>query len=155
VMAGDEDLPGTGVARCEREWGLAVPGGNPDGVDGLEQLADGDLLFANLGPALSVREAFDTRAESAGVAVGDIAGYHRGLPGLESAVRTVATDDADVGLGLRTTAIEHGLDFVPLGTQTVRVAVAPSRRGKSAVDALEELIERTLPDLLGEMAGYS
>ena len=155
VMAGDEDLPGTGVARCEREWGLAVPGGNPDGVDGLEQLADGDLLFANLGPALSVREAFDTRAESAGVAVGDIAGYHRGLPGLESAVRTVATDDADVGLGLRTTAIEYGLDFVPLGTQTVRVAVAPSRRGKSAVDALEELVERTLPDLLGEMAGYS
>jgi putative molybdopterin biosynthesis protein len=155
VMAGDEDLPGTGVARCEREWGLAVPGGNPDGVDGLEQLADGDLLFANLGPALSVREAFDTRAESAGVAVGDISGYHRGLPGLESAVRTVATDDADVGLGLRTTAIDYGLDFVPLGTQTVRVAVAPSRRGKSAVDALEELIERTLPDLLGEMAGYS
>ncbi len=155
VRAGDEDPPGVQVARWEREWGLAVPGGNPDGVDGLERLTDGDLLFANLGPALSVREAFDTHAESAGVAVEEIRGYHRGLPGLESAVRTVATGDVDVGLGLRTTAVDHGLDFLPLGTQTVRVAVAPSRRGKSAVAALEELLERTVPDLLGETAGYS
>jgi molybdenum cofactor synthesis domain-containing protein len=155
VTAGGEDPPGTGVARWEREWGLAVPDGNPDGVDRLEQLTDGDLLFANLGPALSVRETFDTHAESAGVAVEDISGYHRGLPGLESAVRTVATGDADVGLGLCTTAVDYGLDFVPLGTQTVRVAVAPSRRGKSVVATLEELVERTLPDMLGEMAGYS
>lgn len=154
VTTGGNDPSGEQLARWEREWGLAVPDGNPDGVDGLERLTDGDLLFANLGTPLSVREAFDTHAESVGVAVEDTPGYHRGLPGLESAVRTVAAGDADAGLGLGTTAIDHGLDFVSLGTQTVRIAVAPPRRGKPAVAALEELLERTLPDLLGETAGY-
>ncbi|ERH09074.1 MAG: molybdenum cofactor synthesis domain protein [halophilic archaeon J07HX64] len=155
VTTGADDAPGEQVARWEREWGLAVPDGNPDSVDGSERLTDGDLLFANLGTALSVREVFDTHTESTGVVVEDIDGYHRGLPGVESAVRTVAAGDADVGLGLQTTAVDHGLGFVPLGTQTVRVAVAPSRRGKPEVAALEDLFERTLPDLLGETAGYS
>jgi putative molybdopterin biosynthesis protein len=148
------DTPGEQLARWQREWGLVLPAGNPDSLDSVEELRDTERRFANLGPDISLRSAFDAHLEAAGVPAGDITGYHRELPGLASAARAVEAGDADVGLGLRRTATARGLAFVPLGSQSVRVGVADPRRGKPAVERLGQQLETRLPDLLAETSGY-
>jgi len=151
---GKADIPGEALARWHREWGLAVPAGNPAGIDGVEDLAETGRRFANLGGDISVRRAFDSHLKTAGVRADDIPGYHRELPGLASAVRAVETDNADAGLGLRQTAVARGFGFVQLGTQTVQVNVAGPRRGKPTVGRLVEQLETRAPELLAETPGY-
>ena len=150
----ESDTPGESLARWNREWGLVVPAGNPDGADGVEQLAETGGRFANLGTDISLRRAFDSHLETAGIPAADIAGYHRELPGLASAARAVGAGDADAGLGLRQTAAARGLGFVALGTQTVHLRVADPRRGKPAVEHLVERLETRAPDLVAETPGY-
>jgi putative molybdopterin biosynthesis protein len=154
AVAGDPDTPGERLARWHREWGLVVPAGNPAGIEGVDALAAEELRFANLGTDISVRGAFDSYLDDEGLRTGDIDGYHRELPGLESATRAVAAGEADAGLGLRETAASRGLAFVQLGTQTVRMAVAPSRREKPAVSRLVDRLDTRLPALLAELPGY-
>jgi len=133
-----EDTPGEELARWTREWGFVVPEGNPDGVETVADIAD--LQFVNLSEALAVGRAFDQVLDETGVSPEEIDGYHRRLPGIESAARSVAAGRAAVGIGLRETADRLGLGFVGLDEQTVRVAVAPDRREKSSVELLESLL---------------
>jgi len=132
-----------------REWGLVVPEGNPAGVDGLDALADGDLALSTLDADLTLREAFDDALDAAGI---DVNGDGEGLPGIESAARSVAAGRADVGLGLRETAETLGLDFIGVGSQPIRLVAAGDRQGKPAVAALAAAAERT--DRLDGLAGY-
>lgn len=150
----ESDTAGEGLARWNREWGLVVPAGNPDGVDGVGDVVETGGRFANLGTDLSVRRAFDSHLEAAELPAADITGYRRELPGLASAARAVGAGEADVGLGLRQTAAARGLGFVALGTQTVHLRVADPRRGKPAVERLVEDLETRVPDLLAETPGY-
>ncbi len=154
VTAGDTtDDPGEELARWCREWGLVVPADGP-GIDGVEHLAAADLTLANLDTDLALRGAFDRALDDAGVSTGAVDGYHRALPGIESAARRVAEGAVDAGLGLRQTADRLGLGFVRLGTQSVRLAVAPARQGKSGVNSLARTVDRRLPGLLDETPGY-
>ena len=105
----------------------------------------------NLDPDLSLRHALDQHVEAAD----DIAGYNRELPGLESATRSVEDGRADVGLGLEQSAVARGQTFVRLGSQTVRITVAPSRKEKEGVRQLVRALERSLPDRLAETPGYT
>jgi len=149
-----DNVPGEPMARWERDWGLMVPADNPDGIESLGDLLDGAVRFANLADTLSLRRALDAH-----LAGGDdptaIDGYHRELPGLESAARAVAAGRADAGLGLQTTADRLGLDFVPAGTETIAVVANTARTDKPGVCGLAEQLTDRLPSLLDETPGYA
>lgn len=149
-------LDGETLARWEREWGLIVPPDNPEDVTSLSALSGGKVRFANLDDSLSLRDALDARLAAAGIEepAGAIDGYHRDLPGIESAARSVVAGRADIGLGLRATAARLDAGFVPIGTQTLGVLANPNRVGKASVDRLATLLAERLPSLLAEMPGY-
>ncbi|WP_340100681.1 molybdopterin biosynthesis protein [Salinibaculum salinum] len=158
-----DDLTGTRaepLARWNREWGLVVPAGNPDDITALSDLVDGDYRFANLDDSLAVRTALAEHLEtlaldSAEDTAAAIDGFHRELPGIESAARSVAAGRADAGLGLRVTATQLGLEFVPVGTQTLGVVPNPTRLDKSSVERLRDHLADRLPSLLTETPGYA
>ncbi len=139
---GDGDHPTLSAWR--REWGLVVPAGNPDGVEGVTDLVDRDLRLANRGPESGLRTSLarlvadhaDERGIDRHDAVGAVDGFESETRGLESPARRVLADRADAGVGLRATAERLGLGFVPLGEQSVRVLANPERRSKPGVDAL-------------------
>jgi molybdopterin molybdochelatase len=82
-----------------------------------------------------------------------IDGFEVAVRAYESPARKVASGDADVGLGLRATAADLGVGFVPIGTQSVRVRANPDRTDKHGLAELEAAIAEA-DDLLEEMPGY-
>ncbi|MFC7043284.1 molybdopterin biosynthesis protein [Halonotius sp. GCM10025705] len=163
VVAGptDREVDAVDVGELSREWGLLVPKGNPDGVDGLADLIDDDIDFVNRNRDSGLRASFDAEldalAASRGVDRRDLTaainGYEATVSGVESPARRVADDRAAVGLGLRATADRHDLGFVSLGTQSVRLLGNPDRDEKPAVDAVQDALD-TLPAACSSLAGY-
>ncbi|MEF8779321.1 MAG: molybdopterin biosynthesis protein [Haloferacaceae archaeon] len=131
-----------------REWGLVVPPGNPDGVDGVADLVDREVTLRNRttdsGLRASLEAELETLAEERGTdraaLVDAIDGFGLEARAFESPARAVADGDADVGLGLRATATALDLGFVPVGVQEVRVHANPDRVGKSSVERLESAL---------------
>jgi len=146
VDAGEDAVP---VGAWERDWGLAVPAGNPDDVAGLAALVDRDLRFVNRDTESGLRASLDAAlsdlaadrdADRTALAEA-IDGYGLGTKAHESPARAVASGEADAGLCLRSTAAKLDLGFVALGTETVRVVAAPDRAEKPGVRALAAAIE--------------
>ncbi|MFB6126566.1 MAG: molybdopterin biosynthesis protein [Halolamina sp.] len=164
VVAGptDRDVDAVTLGTWTREWGLVVPSGNPDDVDGLGDLAEGDRRFVNRDGDSGLRRSLDAEldglADERGLSAGDlrteIRGYDLGAKATESPARKVLQGEADVGLGLRATAERLGLGFVSLGEQSVAVRANPDRVEKAGVAALEAALA-DLPDVVADLPGYA
>lgn len=166
VVAGssDRDVDTEHLGEWTREWGLIVPGGNPDDVDGLYDLVDRDLRFVNRSTDSGLRNDLEATLEETASERGSnlsdlidaIDGYGLVARAHESPARRVAAGTADVGLGLRATADDLGLGFVSIGTQTVRIEANPSRTDKPGVAELAaQLDESVLGDVLADLSGYA
>jgi putative molybdopterin biosynthesis protein len=150
------------LGRWHREWGLVVPGGNPDGVTGLASLVDDDLAFVNRttdsGLRTSLSDALAALADERGVdrhdVVDEIDGFDRAVRAHESPARRVLAGKADAGLGLRATADRLDLGFVPVGTETVRVLANPDRTEKPAVARLGRVVASG-EDVFDSLPGYA
>ncbi|MFC7233882.1 molybdopterin biosynthesis protein [Halosegnis marinus] len=144
-----------------REWGLVVPSGNPDGVEGLGSLVDDDLRFVNRttdsGLRTSLSNTLADLADERGVERRDLVeaidGFDRAVRAHESPARRVLAGKADAGLGLRATADALDAGFVPVGTETVRVLAAPDRADKPGVRRLAAAVADG-GDVFDALAGY-
>ncbi|MGQ3411358.1 molybdopterin biosynthesis protein [Natrinema sp. LN54] len=144
----------TVLGQWTREWGLVVRPGNPDEIEGLEDLIDRDLRFVNrttdsglrssLGAA--VADLAEDRGSDRREIVDAIDGFDLGLRAHESPARKVIAGDADAGLGLRETAERLDLGFVSLGEQPVRVLANPDRTEKEGVRELEATLSDISPE---------
>ena len=146
VTAGptDRDIDAENLGGWTREWGLVVPDGNPEGIEGIADLVDRDLRFRNRPTVSGLRRSLDAALDD--LAAGrdadrrelaeDIDGYERTAKAFESPARAVVAGDADAGLGLRETAERLGCGFVSLGEQSVVVRAAPDRVDRGPVAAL-------------------
>ncbi len=163
VVAGptDREVDSVALGGWSREWGLIVPDGNPDGIDGLAELVDRDLRLVNREQTSGLRRSLDDavaslaehRDQSRREMTDAIAGYELTVKAFESPARKVAAGKADAGLGLRATAERLGLGFVSLGQQDVRVLAAPDRRTKAGVEELAAVLG-DLDGILAELPGF-
>jgi molybdenum cofactor synthesis domain-containing protein len=165
IVAGDDDEDdrrATQVGAWNREWGLVVPAGNPEGIEGVADLVDRDLRLVNRGTESGLRASLagvaaglaDERGVERNAVVEAIDGFGVAAGAQESPARRVAAGDADAGVGLRATATALGTGFVPLGEQAVRVLANPDRVGKPGMDALVAALDSDLPDILEGLDGY-
>jgi putative molybdopterin biosynthesis protein len=164
VLAGPvDDAPETvEIGGWTREWGLVVPAGNPGDVSGLADLVDRDIGFVNRGTDSGLRtslaNALADLADERGVdrreVTDAVRGYDLTRRAFESPARAVAAGDADAGLGLRATATDLEMGFVPVGSQRVRVVAAPDRREKAGVEALADALDG-IDDVLAELDGFA
>jgi putative molybdopterin biosynthesis protein len=160
--ASDRGVEAEKLASYQREWGLVVPAGNPEEIAGLADLADRELRFVNRGSDSGLRTTLgnavaDLAAErdtSRHDLVERIDGFELAAKAHESPARKVAGGQADAGLGLRATAEKLGLDFVPVGTETVRVLANPERDKKAGVRELRRALDDELDAVLSERPGF-
>ncbi|MEF8856215.1 MAG: molybdopterin biosynthesis protein [Haloplanus sp.] len=158
----DRDVDAVDVGGWTREWGLVVPTGNPDGIDGLADLVDRDLRFVNratdFGLRASLDAALDELADERGVDRRDLTdaidGYGLTVKGFESPARKVLSGAAAAGLGLRATADALDCGFVPMGTESVRVLVNPERTDRPGVESLRSVLDARLDDVVSSLAGF-
>jgi putative molybdopterin biosynthesis protein len=158
---GDVGFDAAELGSWTREWGLVVPAGNPEGVEGLADLVDRDLRFinrtSNSGLRTTLGNALADLAAERGVERHDLVeaidGFDAGVRAHESPARRVLAGKADAGLGLRATADALDAGFVSLGEETVRVLGNPDRVEKPGVEALREAVGSG-GDVFDSLAGY-
>jgi len=163
VTAGtvNRDVDAEQLGAWTRSWGLVVPAGNPEGIEGVADLVDRNLRLINRTTdsglrttlANAVADLADERGEPRHDLEAAIDGWDIAARAHESPARKVAAGDADAGVGLGSTAEALGLGFVPLGEQVVRVHVNPDRTGKESVGALEDAIH-DVDDVIDDLPGY-
>ncbi|WP_435175501.1 molybdopterin biosynthesis protein [Halorussus sp. AFM4] len=158
----ESGVDATEFAAYEREWGLVVPAGNPEGVEGLADLVDRDLRFVNRGSDSGLRASLDDalaaladeRDTGRRELTDSIDGFGLAAKAHESPARKVTGGQADAGLGLRATAEKLGLGFVPVGTETVRVLANPDRADKPGVRDLSAALDEQLDGVVAELPGF-
>jgi putative molybdopterin biosynthesis protein len=163
VVAGpaERDVESVDLGGWSREWGLVVPGENPEDVTGLDDLVDRDLRFVNRDTNSGLRTTLgnavaalaDERGTTRRELVERIDGFELGAKASESPARAVLRGDADVGLGLRATAEGLGMGFVPLGDQDVRVRANAARTEKAGVRELAAVLA-SAGDVFDSLPGY-
>ena len=162
VITGDADPDGAvDLGSWTREWGLVVPDGNPGDVAGIADLVDRELRFVNRTTDSGLRTTLGTAvaalADDRGAERHDLVeavdGFEFAVRAHESPARKVLAGAADAGLGLRSTAEQLGMGFVPCGEERVRAFAAEERREKPGVRRLERAI-KDADDVLGSLPGY-
>lgn len=98
------------------EEGLMVAAGNPLGICGVHELADGKIRLANRETGAALRTLLDDYLKRCNIAPDSITGYEDTVSSHSEGAQMVTYRFADAALGLRAVADFHSLDFIPLET---------------------------------------
>ncbi len=110
------------VALMEREQGLIVAPQLKAKVKGLTDLARPGLRFVNRQRGSGTRVLLDSLMAEKGMVATAISGFGHEEFTHQAVAATIAAGAADAGPGLRTAAAQFKLHFVPLATETYRIA---------------------------------
>jgi putative molybdopterin biosynthesis protein len=102
------------VTLTHRTQGLIVSPGNPLNVTGVADLPRTGLRFINRNPGSGTRIWFDSELKHLGISPESIRGYDQTLNTHTACAQKILQGQADAALGLQASAIQHGLDFIPL-----------------------------------------
>lgn len=132
-----------------REQGLIVAKGNPKGIKGFEDLLRDDVTFINRNRGSGTRiltdmylkEMVDGKGLSFEEIKGRIRGYNAEAKTHTSVAVAVATGRADVGVGIKTVALQYGLDFIPLRSEEYDFLIRKDRLNKKHVKTFLEVLK--------------
>ena len=138
-----------------RHQGLFVAPGNPLMIDGLASLARRDVRFVNRQVGSGTRMLLELMLADAGVSPHDIAGFNSAEFTHSAVAAYIASDMADVGIGVRTAAQRFKLDFLPLVRERYFFAIRSDALADPLVRQLVTVLQS--PDYharVNELTGY-
>ncbi|MCG8615630.1 MAG: molybdopterin biosynthesis protein [Desulfobacterales bacterium] len=116
-------IPVRVVNLVMREQGLIVPRGNPDGISGLEDLAEKGLAFINRQAGSGTRILLDYKLAELGISPSVIPGYENDEYTHMSVAAAVLSGRAKAGLGIKAAALALNLDFLPVVTESYDLVI--------------------------------
>jgi molybdate transport repressor ModE-like protein len=138
-----------------REQGLMMAPGNPRKIQGLPDLARGDLRLVNRQRGSGTRLVFDQLLANAGIRRNGIGSYQIEEFTHLAVAAAVAGGIADVGFGIRAAAAELGLGFIPLVNERYFLACRTERLANNETKTLLSLLRgKAFRALLASMPGY-
>jgi len=105
------------VHLVRRQQGLLVQPGNPKRIEQLADLARTDVMFVNRQPGSGTRVLLDYQLKHSRIEPAAIRGYEREEFTHMAVAVAIASQLADVGLGVKSAAQALGLDFIPVGEE--------------------------------------
>jgi putative molybdopterin biosynthesis protein len=142
------------VTLAHREQGLMSAPGNT-AVQSIEDLTNPAARFVNRNPGSGTRVWLDGRLRDLGIPHGQIRGYENEVRTHGEVALAVASGTADVGLGVKAAAEEHGLKFTPLFTERYDLVFSADRSEGEDVQRLRERLEsRVFKTGISELCGY-
>lgn len=144
------------IRFAQRQQGLIVPAGNPQGLTGVADLARPGVVFVNRAGSAGTRLLFDELLQLAGVAPAAIVGYRSEEPTHVAVAATVAAGLANAGFGLRAAAERFCLGFVPILSEHYFVVCRKASLDSIALQALIEVLQSdNFRRLVDAVPGYS
>ena len=138
-----------------RNQGLFVAPGNPCQITGLSDLLKDDVRFVNRQNGSGTRMMLELMLAGAGVDKERINGYESAEFTHSAIAAYIASDMADVGIGVETAAARFGLDFIPLVREryffAVSIASLDDPQVQQVINVLQSAAFRQAVDAL---AGY-
>lgn len=129
------------VTLVERQQGLILPPGNPQGIRSLHDLVRPDLRYANRQRGAGTRLLFDHLLAQAGLTPDHISGYESEQITHLAVAAAVQSGQADAGMGVLAAASALGLDFLPLGMERYDLALPLNHAEVPAVAATLDLLQ--------------
>ena len=144
------------IGFAQRSQGLLVAPGNPHRIHDLQDLRRPGLRYVNRDLGAGTRVLLEELLAQKGLKAADIGALDRTEPSHDAVAQAIASDQADVGLGIAAVAQSRGLDFIPLVTEQYHLVCLKSELDSPAVKALlRQLRTPSWQDELSRIAGYT
>jgi putative molybdopterin biosynthesis protein len=102
------------ITLAHREQGLITAPGNPKEIHFLADLTRENVTFINRNPGSGTRLWFDHHLQTEGIPKERILGYEYAVSTHTACATLIQAGKADVALGLKASAHQFGLGFIPL-----------------------------------------
>lgn len=143
------------ITLAHRIQGLMTAPGNPRRIQGLDDIAHGDIVFINRNPGSGTRLWLDKKLGELGLRVEKIRGYNREASTHTAVAQAIRSRRADAGLGLEAAARVAGLDFIPLFQERYDLVLPAELIQERRVQIILDYLNNTaFRQLLAELAGY-
>jgi putative molybdopterin biosynthesis protein len=143
------------ITLATRTMGLMVAPGNPSKILSLEDIAKPGIRFINRQDGSGIRVWFDAHLRQKGISSIDIEGYDREVSTHSDVALDIAEKKADVGLGLEASAVQYGLDFIPLTQEQYDLVFPDSILTHPAVSPLLDwLTSSAARNEISKLPGY-
>jgi putative molybdopterin biosynthesis protein len=139
---------------AHRTQGLMLKAGNPKKIRGLADLTRPNLRFVNRNAGSGTRLWLDAELRRLKIPPEHITGYERTVRTHTEAASLVASNKADVSLGLQAAAHQHGLDFIPLFEERYDL-VLPRENEGALIPLLDHLQSAAFRTELNALTGYN
>jgi putative molybdopterin biosynthesis protein len=141
-----------GVGRTQ---GLIVKKGNPESINGIEDLVRAGIIFVNRQRGSGTRALFDYLLGKKGIEAAEISGYERETATHVAVASAVKSGTADAGLGVYSAAALNGLDFIPVGREDYDFIVRADMLETAAMqDFLKVLKSTEFKEQIERLGGY-
>ncbi len=143
------------VTMVGRVQGLLVQRGNPKGIHSLEDLARADLRIINRQQGSGTRVLLDYLLRKVAVDPRRLRGYETEVDTHTAVAAAIASDQADVGLGILAAARVFGLDFIPLHNERYDLVIPQTHWDWQPVVALRRVLgSEEFKGSVRELGGY-
>jgi molybdate-binding protein len=144
------------IRLATRRQGLMTRPGNPKKIYGIEDLARPDVRFINRQAGSGTRFLLDLMLKARGIAPTAIRGYEQCEFTHAAVAAFVASDMADVGMGVEVPARQFKLEFIPLQRERYFLLCHADQVDTPAVQqALEILCSPGYRQAVDALPGYS
>lgn len=149
----DADL--TLINLAIRHQGIIVPKGNPQNIQGVEQLRGKKIRFINRQRGAGTRILFDWHLKQAGISPDEVEGYSKEESTHMAVAVNVLTGAAHCGMGIFAAAKALNLDFVPLARERYDLAIPNQFMNDARIQALIALLHNNdFTQSIRDMGGY-
>lgn len=129
------------VHMVTRRQGLMVKPGNPLHIDGVADLLRAEVRFVARNHGSGTRLLLETLLRRDGLDPTPLANRSTGEHTHSAVAAYVASDMADVGFGVETSARRFGLEFIPVQTERYGLLVPQAVLGTKGMQRLIELLQ--------------
>ncbi len=143
------------VHMVTRRQGLMLKPGNPLHIDGLADLLRPDVRFVARNHGSGTRLLLETLLRREGLDPTALAEGGTGEHTHSAVAAYVASDMADAGFGVETSARRFGLEFIPVQTERYGLLVPPAALDNPGMQRVIALLQSpACQDAIGALAGY-
>lgn len=142
------------VTLAYRTQGFMLAPGNPKGVRGASDLTQSGLRFINRNPGSGTRMWLDAELERLGIPSKSIDGYEHVVNTHTECARAISSGQADAALGLQASALQFGLDFIPLFEERYDL-VLPREQEDALAPLLDYIQTNTFRQTISTLTGYT
>lgn len=142
------------VTLAYRTQGLMLAADNPRGIKNVADIARANIRFVNRNPGSGTRLWLDAELHRLGIQAENVNGYGTVVKTHTEAATLIASNKADVSLGLQAAAHQHGLDFIPLFEERYDL-VLPRENESTLSPLLDYLQTAAFRTGLNTLTGYN